>query len=337
MSRALELAENGRGKVSPNPLVGCVIVHNDTIIGEGWHGQFGGPHAEVNAIQAVKDKELLAESAAYVTLEPCSHFGKTPPCADLLVQHRLKKVFICNIDPNPLVAGRGIERLKENNIEVELGLLKNQGEEVNKRFFSFQHLRRPYIILKWAQTADGFIARENYDSKWISNAYSRQLVHRMRGTEDAVLIGKTTALHDNPRLNVRDSVGKDPVRLVLDPRLELPKTLFLFDETQLTVCYNFLKNESLPNLEFVKVKEDDLVEGILADLYQRNIQSVIVEGGTRLISSFVKSRLWDEAWVFKSDTTFGRGIQAPSLKRSILDYRRNIVDDQLEIYKFNHG
>lgn len=338
MRRALELAENGRGKVSPNPMVGCVIVCDDKIVGEGWHMQYGASHAEVNAINAVKDKSLFSESTAYVTLEPCSHFGKTPPCADLLVSHKIKKIVICNTDPNPLVAGKGVERLKQSGAEVETGILEAEGAVLNKRYFCFQHRKKPYIILKWAQTADGYIARENYDSKWISNQYSRQLVHQWRGEEDAILVGKNTALYDNPRLNVRNATGKNPVRLVLDAHLALPKTLLLFDETQLTICYNSVKNESLPNLEYVKVDPGATVEDMLDDLYERNVQSLIVEGGSRLIHSFLEKELWDEARVFKSDKTFGKGIAAPVLKGEIINNVYNILSDHLEIYtKSTHG
>ena len=200
MQRALELARLGLGNVSPNPMVGCVIVKDGKIIGEGHHEQYGGPHAEVNAVQAVKDQSLLPQSTAYVTLEPCSHFGKTPPCADLLVRHQVKRVVICNEDPNPLVAGQGIERLRNAGIEVEIGLLREEGRVLNRRFFTAFEKKRPYVILKWAQTTDGFVARENYDSKWISNTYSRQLVHKWRAEEDAILVGTNTARYDNPSL-----------------------------------------------------------------------------------------------------------------------------------------
>jgi diaminohydroxyphosphoribosylaminopyrimidine deaminase/5-amino-6-(5-phosphoribosylamino)uracil reductase len=224
MSRALELARLGFGKVSPNPMVGCIIVCEGKIIGEGFHQQYGGPHAEVNAIHSVKDKTLLKQSTVYVTLEPCAHYGKTPPCAKLLVEHLVKKVIISNVDPNPLVSGKGIEILRSAGIEVETGLLEQEGLELNKRFFKSIRENAPYIILKWAQTADGFIARDDFDSKWISNKISRKLVHKWRSEEDAILVGKNTAKYDNPTLNVRDWVGKDPLRIVIDHELVLDQT-----------------------------------------------------------------------------------------------------------------
>src|SRR6478609_11980434 len=193
MQRAFELAKLGAGSVSPNPMVGCVIVHRGEIIGEGWHKKYGEAHAEVNAIDSVKEKKVLNESVVYVTLEPCSHFGKTPPCADLLIQHRVKKVVVSNLDSNPLVSGNGVKKLRAAGIEVVTGILDKAGRELNKRFFTFMEKQRPYIILKWAETADGFIARENYDSKWISNEHSRKLVHQWRTEEDAVLVGSRTA------------------------------------------------------------------------------------------------------------------------------------------------
>ena len=211
MHRALELARNGAGKVSPNPMVGCVIVHNGTIIGEGWHQQFGGPHAEPNAIAAVNNQELLKDATLYVTLEPCAHFGKTPPCAHLIIEKQIPRVVVCNLDPNPLVAGKGIKLLKDAGIEVKTGILAQEGAFLNRRFFTYINHKRPFIILKWAETADGFVARENYDSKWISNALSRKLVHKWRTEEDAILVGKNTALYDNPQLTSRDWEGKNPI------------------------------------------------------------------------------------------------------------------------------
>ena len=253
MRRALELAENGRGQVSPNPLVGCVIEHHGKIIGEGWHQKYGEAHAEVNAVNSVKDKSLLKEACVYVSLEPCAHFGKTPPCADLLVENQVKKVVICNTDPNPLVAGKGIVKLREAGIEVETGILEKEGLELNKRFFHYLEKKRPYIILKWAETADGFIARKNFDSKWISNTLSRKLVHKWRTEEDAILVGTNTALYDNPQLNARDWTGNNPVRIVIDRHLKLPADLHLFDEQIPTICYNLIKNRNSGNVTFVKV------------------------------------------------------------------------------------
>ena len=268
MQRALDLAERGKGTVRPNPLVGCVLVHEGNIIGEGYHEQYGGPHAEVNAIASVTDPNLLTDATAYVSLEPCSHWGKTPPCANLLVEKGIKSVVVATLDPNPLVAGKGVKLLEEAGISVQVGLLEQEARWQNRRFFCQQEKHRPYLILKWAQTQDGFIARENFDSKWISGTQSRQLVHQWRAEEQAILVGKNTALHDNPRLNVRDWTGSDPIRVVLDSKLELPAELHLFDQKIPTLCYNTLKSETLPNLEWVKLPELS-PEALLADLHAR--------------------------------------------------------------------
>jgi diaminohydroxyphosphoribosylaminopyrimidine deaminase/5-amino-6-(5-phosphoribosylamino)uracil reductase len=314
MRRALELAALGRGSVSPNPMVGCVIVHNGRIIGEGWHQLYGGPHAEVNAVASVKEKELLPEATVYVTLEPCSHYGKTPPCASLLITHSVKKVVICNTDTNPLVAGKGIQLLQEAGIEVATGVLEQEGKELNKRFFTFMEKQRPYIILKWAQTSDGFIAREDFSSKWISNSFARKLVHKWRAEEDAIMVGKNTALYDNPQLNVRSWTGRNPQRIIIDRNLQLPSSLYLFDGTQPTICYNYIKTEQHPNLLYVKIDAaEDIVPPLLHDMHSRKIQSVIVEGGSWLLKQFLKSGLGDEVRVFVSQQQFSKGIEAPTV------------------------
>jgi diaminohydroxyphosphoribosylaminopyrimidine deaminase/5-amino-6-(5-phosphoribosylamino)uracil reductase len=332
MRRVLDLAVLGRGFVSPNPLVGCVIVHNNIIIGEGYHQKYGEAHAEVNAIQSVVDKNLLPESTLYVNLEPCSHYGKTPPCADLLIKHKIKKVVIANIDVNPLVAGKGVQKLRNAGIEVSVGLLAEEGKNLNKRFFTFITKQRPYVILKWAETADGFLARENFDSKWISNNYSRMLVHKWRTEEDAIMVGTETALHDNPQLNVRDWTGKNPLRIVLDRHLRLPKNLYLFDKQQDTICYNTQKAEAELYLEFAKVKPDGFLHNVLQDLYFRKIQSVIVEGGAKLLQSLLSNGTWDEIRLFQTSKTFGKGIAAPKTQGNLF-YRENIEDDLLWVYR----
>ena len=330
MQRALDLAERGKGAVHPNPRVGCVLVHKGKIIGEGYHQQYGGPHAEVNAIASVNDPQLLAEATAYVSLEPCSHYGKTPPCANLLIEKGIKSVVVATLDPNPLVAGKGVKLLEEAGISVQVGLLEQEARWQNRRFFCKQEKHRPYLILKWAQTQDGFIARENFDSKWISGTQSRQLVHQWRAEEQAVLVGKNTALHDNPRLNVRDWTGTDPIRLVLDSKLELPSNLHLFDQQIPTLCYNTLKNKSLPNLEWVKLPELSL-EALLADLQARNIQSVLIEGGSQVLQQFLAAGLWDEARVFTSPITFERGIAAPTFTQVPAESYA-VGEDQLDLY-----
>ncbi|NOT75596.1 MAG: bifunctional diaminohydroxyphosphoribosylaminopyrimidine deaminase/5-amino-6-(5-phosphoribosylamino)uracil reductase RibD [Cyclobacteriaceae bacterium] len=331
MQRALDLARLGMGKVSPNPLVGCVIVLNDKIIGEGWHDIYGGPHAEVNAVSSVADKTSLSEATVYVNLEPCAHHGKTPPCADMLINHKVKKVVIANIDPFEKVAGKGIDKLRSAGIEVVTGILNEKGHELNKRFFTFVNIKRPYIILKWAETLDGFIARENYDSKWISNASSRQLVHRWRSEEDAILIGTNTALHDNPKLNVREWSGRNPIRIVIDRHLRLNSDLKLFDGSQLTLCYNTVRSGESKNLFFIKLSERDFISGVINDLFNRSIQSVIVEGGTKTLEAFIAGNTWDEARVFRSSKTFELGIAAPSLKGKLITEQK-IESDTLSVY-----
>ncbi|WP_439488583.1 bifunctional diaminohydroxyphosphoribosylaminopyrimidine deaminase/5-amino-6-(5-phosphoribosylamino)uracil reductase RibD [Algoriphagus sp.] len=331
MRRALELAELGRGNVSPNPMVGCVIEHQDRIIGEGYHQEYGKAHAEVNAVEAVKNQELLAESTVYVTLEPCAHFGKTPPCANLLVEKKVKKVVIAAFDTNPLVGGKGIQILRDAGIEVEIGLLEAEARIQNKRFFTQIEKKRPYVILKWAQTLDGYVAREDYSSKWITNASSRQLVHKWRAEEDAIMVGKNTAKYDDPALNVRDWVGKNPLRIVIDSNLELPNSLKLFDEAVPTLCFNSQKSEKKGTLEYVKMSSDFQIEDILAELQQRKTQSVIVEGGSYLLNRFLKSELWDEARVFTSRNKFVQGIQAPFVPVPVSE-TIEILDDTLRIY-----
>ncbi|BDD05895.1 diaminohydroxyphosphoribosylaminopyrimidine deaminase/5-amino-6-(5-phosphoribosylamino)uracil reductase [Aureibacter tunicatorum] len=330
MKRALELAQLGLGTTSPNPMVGCVIVHQDKIIGEGWHFQSGKPHAEVNAIASVKDKSLLKESTAYVTLEPCSHYGKTPPCADLLIQHKVKKVVVANLDTNPLVSGRGIKKMKDAGIIVEHGILDQEARQLNKRFFCFHENERPYIILKWAQTYDGFIARKNYDSKWISNSLSRKLVHKWRSEEDAIMVATNTAHYDNPSLNVRTWNGKNPTRIVLDKHLRLHPELTLFDQNQMTICYNLHQDHSKSMLEFVKVDENNLIDDIFKDLHSRKVQSIIIEGGAFLLQSLIEEGLWDEARVFKSPAMFEDGIKAPNIQGSIIS-QSQIDNDELNI------
>ncbi len=331
MQRALQLAALGRGKVSPNPMVGCVIVHQNQIIGEGYHQVYGGPHAEVNAVNAIKDPSLLSQATVYVTLEPCAHFGKTPPCADLLVKHKVKKVMIAATDSNPLVGGKGIEKLKLADIEVELGVLNDEARSLNRRFFNQIERNRPYVILKWAETQDGFIARKDFDSKWISNPQARQLVHKWRAEEDAIMVGTRTAQHDNPKLNVRDWKGKNPLRIVIDKYLKLEPQLSLFDQTQPTICYNLIKTSQKENLDYVKLEEGELIPQILADLHKRKVQSVIIEGGAVLLQKFINDELWDEARVFTGQSIFKEGIASPRLNIAPSE-QVDILGDTLSIY-----
>ena len=339
MQRALQLAQLGAGTVSPNPMVGCVIVHNGKIIGEGYHQKYGDAHAEVNAVNAVSDKSLLSESDIYVTLEPCSHFGKTPPCADLLIKYKFKKVIVCNYDPNPLVAGQGIEKLRQAGIEVEVGLLEEEGRELNKRFFTYIEKKRPYIILKWAESADGFIAKKNYKAVQISNLLSRRFVHKMRSEEDAIMIGTNTVKYDNPTLNTRFWTGKNAIRVLIDRELSLSKNLHVFDNSQKTICYNSLKDEIIENNIFVRTPLNTSIEPfILEDLYQRKIQSIIIEGGTILLQSFIDLGLWDEAFILKSEIILEQGIDAPKIKRKEVLRQKlgdNLLTKVLPTLKFN--
>lgn len=335
MNRALELAELGKGYTSPNPMVGCVIVYKDRIIGEGWHEAYGNAHAEVNAIQRVEDKSLLSESTVYVTLEPCSHHGKTPPCSDLLIQHHIKRVVIALSDPFEKVNGKGINQLREAGIEVEVGILQERAKELNIRFLTSIKQRRPYVILKWAQTADGFIARSNNDSKWISNTLSRQLVHKWRTEEDGILVGKNTAIHDNPSLTAREWAGKNPVRILLDSQLEAKGSLNLFNDDAETLILNDIKNDQIGSNKWFKVNTKD-PKSILSILHEEGIQSIIIEGGAQVLNSFIGADCWDEARIFSSQTTFGEGIEGPTIKGAIINVE-SIGKDQLTIIKQYNG
>lgn len=318
MKRCLELAAKGLGHVAPNPMVGCVIVCNDQVIAEGYHEQFGSAHAEPNAIKQVED-EVLKKSTLYVNLEPCAHFGKTPPCADLIISKGIKKVVVSNLDPNPLVAGKGLQKLKDAGIEVIHGILENQGRELNKRFFTFHEKKRPYIILKWAQTKDGFISQwplpENREDNRITGAESHTLVHTWRGEEQAILIGYNTLINDNPFLTTRLAEGKNPVRIVMTRHPDFPAHLNVFNKEAQTIIYNGVKNDVQDNCTFVKINWENKVQEILDDCYSRNIASIIVEGGTNTIYNFMNKKCWDEARVFVNPhKTFEHGIEAPEIK-----------------------
>ncbi|RYU92630.1 bifunctional diaminohydroxyphosphoribosylaminopyrimidine deaminase/5-amino-6-(5-phosphoribosylamino)uracil reductase RibD [Emticicia agri] len=336
MLRALQLAEIGRGQVSPNPMVGCIIVHNDKIIGEGWHQKYGSWHAEVNAVNSVKDLSKLSASTVYVTLEPCSHFGKTPPCADLLVKHQVKKVIICNDDPFPLVAGKGIAKLKNAGIEVVQGLLAEKGSALNARFFTYVEKQRPYVILKWAETADGFIAGENYAPVKITNALSHTVAHKWRSEEDAIMVGTNTARYDNPKLNVREWQGaKNPIRIIVDRKLQLSPSLNLFDNTQDTWILNEQTDKTEDKNTYIKVAfGESFIENTLQELYKRKIQSVYVEGGTTLLQSFIEANLFDEIRVFRSPKQLYQGIAAPVIPKNVdIAEKQNLLGDELTIYK----
>ncbi len=331
MRRAFELAALGLGSVSPNPLVGCVVVVDDRIIGEGWHQKFGGPHAEVNALETIVDESLLSRATMYVNLEPCSHYGKTPPCADLIVKKGVRRVVISNRDTSEKVAGKGIERLSSAGIEVTEGILEREGRFLNRRFFTQVERKTPFIILKWAESADGFMAVSEPKQVWISSALSRQLVHQWRSEEDAVLIGTNTAAIDNPRLSVRDWTGRNPIRVVIDRSLRLPDSLNLFDRTQPTICYNQQRSDASENLTFVKLSAHDFISELLSDLVSRNVGSVIVEGGARTLEAFIESGHWHEARVFRSTAILRKGIPSPRF-RGLLWSEYHSSGDSLDIY-----
>ena len=313
MQRALDLAANGLGKVSPNPMVGCVIVHNDQVVSEAYHAEFGGPHAEVLAIDGLSDLSVLSESTVYVNLEPCSHYGKTPPCADLLVEHSVQRVVIGIADPNPKVIGSGIKKLQDAGVATDLGVLKEEARWLNRRFLVNQSARRPYVILKWAETEDGFMAKLDGSSKWISGKESRTLVHKWRHEEDGILVGRGTVEADNPQLNVRLWEGRDPVRVIIDPNLTLSPDRKIFSGKQHTVVYNRQKEGRKGDATLVKIDTGKFLDESMADLLTRNVGSVLVEGGARTLSSFLEAGCWDEARVFRSRSRFGDGIAGPNI------------------------
>lgn len=339
MARCLQLAENGLGSTYPNPLVGCVIVHEGRIIGEGWHRKAGEAHAEVNAIESVADRSLLGDSQLYVNLEPCSHHGRTPPCADLIVKHRIPRVFIGTRDDNDLVSGRGIQRLRDNGCEVTVGLLEDSCRRLNRRFFTFHSKRRPYVILKWAESSDGFLFPSEARSKgpvWISNAFSRQLVHKWRTQEQAILVGTRTVIQDDPSLTARGVKGEPILRLVIDREGRLGRDLKVFrgpdptwvfgdvDRISGMTATNFGAHVNLVGLDFDK----DLIPQILSSLWESGVQSLIVEGGAYTLNAFVNSGLWDEARVFVGKPVFGEGLRAPRLDLPRVSEER-IAGDQL--------
>lgn len=329
MQRAIDLAKLGAGHVSPNPMVGCVIVHNNKIIGEGWHQQFGLAHAEVNAIKSVHDTSVLSQSTLYVTLEPCSHFGKTPPCANAIIAHQFKEVQVGITDPNPLVSGRGIKLLKDAGIKVEIGILQEACSELNKRFIKYIKQQKPYVILKWAQTIDGFIAPDinqigtaNFAlQKQISTPLTQKLTHKWRTEEDAILVGTNTALIDNPQLTAQAWKGKNPMRVVLDLNNRLPKTLNLFnaETSTLVIKYDDVEANNQPILEYINIaRNKDLPNQILEALYQKGLQSLIIEGGTQLLQTFIDSNCWDEAQVIIGKKEFIQGVRAPIINGNVI-------------------
>ena len=335
IKRCLEISKQGIGTTRPNPSVGAVLVVDDKIIGEGFTSPYGGNHAEVNAISSVKNDEDLKKATIYVTLEPCSHYGKTPPCADLIVKSGIKKVVIGCLDVNEIVAGRGIERLQNEGCEVVVGVLEKECKAHHKRFFTFHSKKRPYIILKWAQTQDGFIAPKNRVKQapvWITQKVSRQLVHKWRGEEHSILVGTTTILDDNPSLDVRSWRGENPLRIVIDKDLKIPKDLKVYDNSVKTIFINQKVTTSNENLFFEKINfSKPIAHQICQVLFKHKVQSLIVEGGTKTIQTFIDENLWDEARVFSGLVNFNEGTKAPKLDVPFLN-EENLMGDSLKTY-----
>jgi diaminohydroxyphosphoribosylaminopyrimidine deaminase/5-amino-6-(5-phosphoribosylamino)uracil reductase len=338
MDRCLELALKGLGNTAPNPMVGCVLVAGGKIIGQGYHREYGRAHAEVNAIKSVKHPDLLASSTLYVNLEPCAHHGKTPPCSDLILDKRIPRVVVGTMDPNKAVSGKGISRLCDHGVEVSVGIRKSECLELNRRFFTHHQINRPYIILKWAETKDGFIDRDRKPGtggniNWITGPLERQLVHKWRSEEQAILVGTRTALMDDPELTVRDWSGRQPLRLVIDRKGILPGSLKLLDGKIPTIIFSERSIMPGENIRQVKIPGDrDMLDGILDFLYQNEIQSLIVEGGRATLEGFIRRNLWDEARVFVGDQLFGSGIRAPRLEASASE-RHQIAGSILRIFR----
>ena len=328
MQVCIDLALKGFPLAFPNPMVGCVIVHNDSIIGQGYHQQFGSHHAEVNAIASVENKELLEQSTLYVSLEPCAHFGKTPPCADLIVKSKIPRVVIGSLDTFSEVNGKGIQRLKETGIEVLTKVLEKECRAINKRFFTFHEKKRPYVILKWAQTSDGYIAPLNQkEPLWISSPESKILVHQWRSQEQAILVGRKTVELDNPLLTTREVKGKNPIRIVLDRKLSLNKDLLIFNDDAPTLVVN----DKLSSDNHLKIDFNNLAPSLLKELHSRNIQSIIIEGGAQTLNTFIDAKVWDEARVFTSKKTLEKGVQSP-LIQSVINHSEIVGDDKLTYF-----
>jgi diaminohydroxyphosphoribosylaminopyrimidine deaminase/5-amino-6-(5-phosphoribosylamino)uracil reductase len=336
MQRAILIARQGRGMVAPNPMVGCVIVHDGKIIGEGYHKRFGEAHAEVNAIASVKDRSLLSRASLYVTLEPCAHFGKTPPCADLIIQTGIPRVFIGAQDPFEAVNGRGASKLRAAGIEVVEHVEEEACREMNRRFFCFQEQKRPYVVLKWAQTSDGFmdIDRENGQKGvyWISGPETKLLVHHRRAEEAAVMVGRNTVINDNPLLTVREVQGKNPVRVVLSSDADFPFKPALFGNDAPTLVVNQVKQAVEGTCRFIPCADVHDVREVLSILHHEQLLSVLVEGGAKVLNSFLSAGLWDEAMVITGPASWGSGLKAPP-PQGILAHELRSGDDVIRFYR----
>ena len=338
MARCLQLARGGEGFVAPNPMVGAVVVHDGQIIGEGYHRQFGGPHAEVNAIASVSHPELLSDSTLYVSLEPCSHYGKTPPCAELIIKKHIPRVVVACMDPFPQVSGRGVEMLRNAGVEVVTGVLESEAKKLNKAFMTFQEKHRPYIILKWAQSADGFIGRDKERRMtegplWITGNSERILVHKWRVTEQAILVGGETVRADNPKLNVREWTGNSPIRLILSGSGNLPSNLAMNDLIGPQVIFTFFPDKvNMPRSVVVKLnKNEPSAIQILDYLHKWGIQSLLIEGGSAVLNHFMSLGLWDEARVFQGYQVLGSGVKAPGVMGRLIS-QQVFSNSRLDIF-----
>ena len=334
IEKCISLARKGILNVSPNPMVGCVIVNDGEIVGEGYHKEYGKNHAEVNAINSVKDKSVLKNSILYVNLEPCCHHGKTPPCTDIIIKYNIPKVVIGCIDTFSKVSGQGIKKLKNNSVEVIYGVLEKDCIELNKRFFCYHIKKRPYIILKWAKSKDNFIAPINQEkSFWMTSDESKKLVHSWRAEEDAILVGRKTVVADNPSLTVRECEGKNPIRIVIDKELSLNEKSNVFDDQSETIVFNNIKTTIIDKTTYLKADFNNLNQDILKQLYNRDILSLIIEGGAITINSFIEKNLYDEIRVFTTDKILKKGVNSPELPDINLIETSIINNDKLEVYK----
>ncbi|MDP2453502.1 MULTISPECIES: bifunctional diaminohydroxyphosphoribosylaminopyrimidine deaminase/5-amino-6-(5-phosphoribosylamino)uracil reductase RibD [unclassified Kaistella] len=331
MQRCLDLAQKALGKTYPNPLVGCVIVHNDVIIGEGFHKKAGENHAEINAINSVKNPELLKESTIYVSLEPCAHFGKTPPCANKIVQIGFEKVVIGTLDSHDKVNGKGKQIIENARIEVVSGILEKECQEINKRFFTFHQKKRPFIILKWAESGDGFLDKD-YEPTQIGNPLTKQFVHELRCQEHAILVGTKTALIDNPSLTTREIVGRNPVRILIDFDLKVPATFNLYNNETETIIFNSVKETIEGTIKFIKIEKENFLKTLMQKLFELQIQSVIIEGGSFTLQQFIDSKLWDEAIIIKNENLqLLNGTKAPKLNAEKIE-TKEFRDNTIEFY-----
>lgn len=332
MQRCFELAKLGVGNVSPNPMVGSVIVHDNQIIGEGWHQKYGKAHAEVNAIASVEDKSLLKEATIYVSLEPCHHFGKTPPCVDLILEHQIPKVVVGTKDPNALVAGQSIEKLKNAGVEVTVGVLNEKAVTLDKGFISKHKNQRPYVILKWAQSKNGYFAPLE-GQQWLSNEHSKRLTHKWRNAVDAILVGKNTVLQDNPVLTDRFWQGHHPLRVIIDPQLEIGQDHNVYNDGRPTLVFNALKKGKEGVVQYIQLDHYCFtVKAMIKHLNQLKINTILVEGGAFTLNNFIESNYWDEAYVYKTNIEIEYGIDVPELNEFARKEVQPIADNQLEIF-----